>query len=68
MRLSIALLFTSALSALAAPAAEPDLGIQFEKRQAGELPLLKLPYGTWRAARYDQNVGIHTEIVSYSGR
>ena len=31
-----------------------DLGIEFESDDPTSLPLLKLPYGTWRAARYDE--------------
>ena len=31
-----------------------EAGVQFDKRADG-LPLLKLPYGTWRASKYNPN-------------
>ena len=35
-------------------AAPLDTGVLFDKRD-DSLPLLKLPYGTWRASRHDLN-------------
>ena len=34
-------------------AQELELGIEFENNDPNSLPLLRLPYGTWRAFRYD---------------
>ncbi|KAL9594897.1 MAG: hypothetical protein Q9219_006774 [cf. Caloplaca sp. 3 TL-2023] len=48
-------IFCWALSIFAAP---PRLGLQFDKR-AGELPILTLPYATYRAARYNPNGDIY---------
>ena len=41
-------------------ARELELGIKFENNDADSLPLLRLPYGTWRAYRYDieNDVGV----------
>lgn len=52
---------------LSAPAAQPtaeDSGISFEKRADSSLPLLKLPYGTWRAAKYDSSSDVRFNVIT----
>ena len=51
-----------ALSSLVviAHAAPAKLGLQFDKRD--DLPLLKLPYATYRAASYDANGDVGPSI------
>lgn len=38
-------------------ATSSELGIKFDK-QSGQLPTLTLPYGTWRARKFTDDVGI----------
>ena len=55
-------LLSLVLYCLAAP---PELGIKFDK-QNGQLPTLTLPYGTWRARKFTDDVSIldHEHIHS----
>ncbi|KAI9814164.1 MAG: hypothetical protein M1832_005975 [Thelocarpon impressellum] len=55
----VLLLGLAAHSVCAAPTLGRDIGLKFEKRGDG-LPLLRLPYGTWRAAKYDPNGDLYT--------
>ncbi len=62
----LALLLSLAAICCAAPA---NLGISFEKR-AGSMPLLKLPYATYQAAKYNANgdvcLSVHHHVVYIS--
>lgn len=49
-----AFVFAAIVCASSILAAPPKLGLKFEKR-AGGLPTLTLPYGTYRAAKYNPN-------------
>jgi len=53
--LSIALAACVALASAAFHSTEGDNALQYEGAESVEMPLLKLPYGTWRASSYDQN-------------
>lgn len=48
-------------------AAPLDAGVQFEKRD-DSLPLLKLPYGTWRASKHDPNGDVWFTLPHTSGK
>ena len=52
------------LAAICCPASA-DLGITFDKR-ADSLPVLKLPYASYRAASYDPNGDVCTSLPSLS--
>ena len=57
------LVLVYALSSLVAvaQAAPAKLGLQFDKRD--DLPLLKLPYATYRAASYDANGDVRPQML-----
>ncbi|KAL8719749.1 MAG: hypothetical protein Q9181_008026, partial [Wetmoreana brouardii] len=46
---------TLGLWAYLSHAAPPQISLQFDKKQAGALPTITLPYATYRAARYNPN-------------
>lgn len=45
---------------LAAPVREGKLGFHTLESRAGNLPMVKLPYGTWQASKYDPKTDIYT--------
>ena len=43
---------------------EAEFGVEFERNDANGLPLLKLPYGTWRAYQYDSENDVSPPTTS----
>ena len=48
---------------LSCQAAPVELGIQFDKR-ATTLPILTLPYGTYRASSYNPDADVRPDLLS----
>lgn len=55
-------IFSSLLLAWLCSTAPVELGIRFDKRD-GALPTLTLPYGTWRATKFEPNGDVSTDFM-----